>query len=140
MATSLLGPLQQVQHPVGQPFLAQDDVELARHGDLLQHFQLAQPHESWALGQQLGGVGLRTNCSCFLATGGEVGLRDLVHQRRHESQSHRDFVPDLKNVDSVECHRRYGVWVTLNETVVTKRLIGLPWVSFNAFKQISLRH
>ena len=37
--------LQQVDHAVGQALFAQHDVQLAAGGDLLQDFQLAQPHE-----------------------------------------------------------------------------------------------
>lgn len=44
---------QQVDHFVGQALVAEDDVELAGAGDLLEDFEFPQPHQDQAVRQQL---------------------------------------------------------------------------------------
>ena len=80
---------QKVDDLVGEALLAKDDVELAAGGDLLQDFQLTQPHEGRAVRQQLGRVGLAANRRRLLSPRDQVGLgclpgfRHLVHQVLH---------------------------------------------------------
>jgi hypothetical protein len=58
-------PSEQVHDPLGQPLLAQHDVQLAAGGDLFQNFQFVQAHERRVALQQLGRVGYRF-CRAFL--------------------------------------------------------------------------
>src|SRR5262245_15906739 len=59
--------LQQIDHAVGQALFAEQNVQLRRGGDLLEHFQFTQAHERRVVLEQLGRVNLAAHGGRFLA-------------------------------------------------------------------------